>query len=387
MLKRRGLKFVLAVLMLLAAPIVALAVGVEQPEGEGGAATEAAPAAGATAEETHAFSPTELIFDHVSDAYEWHIFSLGRVHATIPLPMILYSRLRGTLHVFMSSRLHHGNGVYDGFCVRAREGGGKPLVFECDATGSPIAGAPVPLDFSITKNVLSILFVCALMLWIFISVAKRYDTENPKAPHGLQNLLEPVVLFVRDDIAIPSIGKAKAGRFLPFLLTLFFFILTNNLLGLVPIFPGGANVTGNITVTMVLALFTFMMTVLSGNHHYWKDIVNAPGVPIFLKLPVPIMPVVEIAGMFTKPVVLMIRLFANMLAGHMISLVFFSLIFLFGALNSIAGYAVSPISVVFGVFMTLLDVLVSFIQAYVFTLLSAIYFGMAVAEPEEKVVQ
>lgn len=216
-------------------------------------------------------------------------------------------------------------------------------------------------------------------------MGKSYDVEHPKAPHGMPNLLEPVVLFLRDDIAIPSIGKEKAGRFMPFLLTLFFFILINNLLGLVPIFPGGANVTGNITVTMVLALFTFIVTTFSGNRHYWKDIVDAPGVPIFLKLPVPIMPVVEIAGMFTKPVVLMIRLFANMLAGHMISLVFFSLIFLFGALNKVAGYVISPVSVVFGIFMTLLDVLVSFIQAYVFTLLSAIYFGMAVAEPEKQV--
>lgn len=331
------------------------------------------------------FSPTDLIFSHISDAYEWHLFTLGDVHATIPLPMILYSRTRSSMHVFFSSKFHNPTGSYEGFCLDWPEGGGKPSVVECDSQGVAIAGAPRPLDFSITKNVLTVFFVCGLMLWLFISVGRRYNSERPEAPRGVQGLLEPVILFVRDDIAVPSIGKAKADRFMPFLLTLFFFILITNLLGLIPIFPGGANVTGNVTVTMVLALFTFMVTTFSGNRHYWKDIVDAPGVPVFLKLPVPIMPVVEIAGMFTKPIVLMIRLFANMLAGHMISLVFFSLIFLFGALNSVAGYAISPVSVLFGVFMTLLDVLVSFIQAYVFTLLSAIYFGMAVAEPEEAV--
>lgn len=331
------------------------------------------------------FSPTDLIFSHISDAYEWHLFTLGDVHATIPLPMILYSRTRGSMHVFFSSKFHNPTGSYEGFCLDWPEGGGKPSVVECDSQGVAIAGAPRPLDFSITKNVLTVFFVCGLMLWLFISVGRRYNSERPEAPRGVQGLLEPVILFVRDDIAVPSIGRAKADRFMPFLLTLFFFILITNLLGLIPIFPGGANVTGNVTVTMVLALFTFMVTTFNGNRHYWKDIVDAPGVPVFLKLPVPIMPVVEIAGMFTKPIVLMIRLFANMLAGHMISLVFFSLIFLFGALNPVAGYAISPVSVLFGVFMTLLDVLVSFIQAYVFTLLSAIYFGMAVAEPEEAV--
>lgn len=332
-----------------------------------------------------AFNPTDLIFSHISDSYEWHIFSLGDSHVAIPLPMILYSRLRGSFHLFFSSKFHGPTGVYDGFCLVTPAGGGKPIVMECDARGTVLSDAPRPLNLSITKNVLTIFFVCGLMLWLFVSVGRRYSTERPRAPRGVQGLLEPVILFVRDDIAVPSIGKEKAVRFMPFLLTLFFFILLTNLLGLVPIFPGGANVTGNITVTMVLALFTFLVTTFSGNRHYWKDIIDAPGVPIFLKLPVPIMPVVEIAGMFTKPIVLMIRLFANMLAGHMISLVFFSLIFLFGALNTIAGYAISPMSVVFGVFMTLLDILVSFIQAYVFTLLSAIYFGMAVAEPVEEV--
>lgn len=374
---RRMLKFVLVVMAFFAAPILVFG------EGDSVLLNGRAPSDSVVegAEGKSAFSPTDLIFGHVSDAYDWHIFTLGSAHVALPLPVILYSRLRGTFHLFFSSRFHTASGEYEGFRLVLPEGGGKPVVVECDTQGGVLADAPRPLDFSITKNVVSVIFVCALMLWLFISIARRYSTERPKAPHGMQGLLEPLILFVRDDIAVPSIGKARAGRFMPFLLTLFFFILLSNLLGLIPFFPGGANVTGNITVTMVLALFTFIVTTISGNRHYWKDIVDTPGVPVFLKLPVPIMPVVELAGMFTKPIVLMIRLFANMLAGHMISLVFFSLIFLFGALNSTAGYAISPVSVIFGVFMTLLDVLVSFIQAYVFTLLSAIYFGMAVEMP------
>jgi F-type H+-transporting ATPase subunit a len=193
-------------------------------------------------------------------------------------------------------------------------------------------------------------------------------------------MFEPVILFVRDEVATPAIGEKKAERYMPFLLTLFFFILINNITGLIPIFPFGANVTGNIGVTLVLALFTFMVTIFSGNKHYWKDIFN-PDVPTWLKFPIPLMPIIELTGMFTKPFVLMVRLFANMLAGHMIITVFVSLIFIFSALmGPAAGAGVSVVSVIFSVFMTLLDVLVSFIQAYVFTLLSALYFGMATEE-------
>ena len=168
---------------------------------------------------------------------------------------------------------------------------------------------------------------------------------------------------------------------MPFLLTLFFFILINNLLGLIPIFPFGANVTGNIAVTLVMAVFTFVLTTINGNKHYWVDIVNTPGVPWWLKFPIPLMPIVELTGVITKPFVLMVRLFANMLAGHLIVTVFVSLIFIFANMSAVAGYGVSAvISVPFSVFMLLLDVLVSFIQAYVFTLLSALYFGMASPE-------
>ena len=167
---------------------------------------------------------------------------------------------------------------------------------------------------------------------------------------------------------------------MPFLLTLFFFILINNFMGLIPIPPFGANVTGNIAVTMVLALFTFGVTTISGNKHYWKEIYN-PDVPWWLKFPIPLMPIVELSGVITKPFVLMIRLYANMLAGHMIVTVFLSLIFIFSSLmGTAAGFGISPVSVAFSVFILLLDILVSFIQAYVFTLLSALYFGMATSD-------
>jgi len=213
-----------------------------------------------------------------------------------------------------------------------------------------------------------------------LTVARSAKRNAVAAPKGMYNVVEPVVVFIRDEVAIPAIGDKKAGRFMPFLLTLFFFILINNLLGLIPIFPFGANVTGNISVTLVLALFTFFMTNLNGNRHYWKEIFN-PDVPWWMKAPIPLMPFVEFAGMFTKPFVLMVRLFANMLAGHLIVTVFISLIFIFSnVFGSVAGWGISPVSVIFSVFITLLDVLVSFIQAYVFTLLSALYFGMATAE-------
>jgi F-type H+-transporting ATPase subunit a len=242
------------------------------------------------------------------------------------------------------------------------------------------AAAKQPLDFSITKLVLSLFISLLLLCVVFISIANRYKQNPDTAPKGLQSLLEPLILFVRDDIAIPGLGKKNYARFMPFLLTVFFFIFFNNLLGLIPIFPGGANLTGNISITLVLALFTFVITTFVGNKNYWQHIINAPGVPWWLKIPVPLMPVVEIVGVITKPFVLMVRLFANMTAGHIILLGFMSLIFIFGNMNIAAGYGVSVFSLAFGVFMSMLELLVAFIQAYVFTLLSSIYFGMAMEE-------
>jgi len=213
-------------------------------------------------------------------------------------------------------------------------------------------------------------------LFVFISVAKTYTANPNAAPKGLQSVIEPLVVFVRDDIAKASIGH-KYERFMPFLLTVFFFIFINNLLGLVPIFPGGANLTGNIAVTLSLALFTFVITSFSANKNYWKHVFAMPGVPVWVLV---LLTPIEILGVFLRPFVLMIRLFANMTAGHIIALSFFSLIFIFGEMNVVAGYGVSIFSLAFTLFMTCLELLVAFLQAYVFTLLSAIYFGSAVEE-------
>lgn len=324
------------------------------------------------------FNTVEFIFEHIGDSYEWHIVTIGHTHLAIPLPIILYSKQKG-INIFLSSKFHHGKESYNGFKWE-KEGKYSGKIVELNSSGAILEENPLPWNFSITKLVLSILFASILLCWIFISIARKYKTGFDKAPTGVQNLFEPIILFVINDIAIPSIGEKKYQRFLPFLLSVFFFIWFNNMLGLIPLFPGGANVTGNIAVTMVLALFTFVITTVNGNKHYWKEVINAPGVPWFLKFPIPIMPVVEFTGLFTKPIVLMIRLFANILAGHMVAIVFFSLIFIFGGLNIWAGYGISVISVSFAFFMTLLELLVALIQAYVFTLLSAIYFGMATQE-------
>lgn len=327
------------------------------------------------------FNTGRFIIEHVMDSYDWHVVSLGTTHISIPLPIILYSKnpdLHGgkNFHVFMSNKFNHAHNDYRGFRIsHSHENDGK--IVELDQHGNEIGK---PLDFSITKVVAGIFFSALLLVVMLTHVVRKLNKNKGKAPKGIQNLLEPVVLFIRDQIAKPAIGEKKYEKFMPFLLTMFFFILINNLMGLIPFPPFGANVTGNIAVTMVLALFTFFVTSINGNKHYWKEIYN-PDVPWWLKFPVPLMPIVEFSGVITKPFVLMVRLFANMLAGHMIVTVFISLIFIFASLyGPLAGLAVSPVSILFSVFILLLDVLVSLIQAYVFTLLSAIYFGMATAE-------
>lgn len=323
------------------------------------------------------FNAGKLIIDHIVDNHEWHIATVGDKHISIPLPIILLDD--GSLKVFMSSRFHHGEEVYDGYKLM-NEGPFKGKIVKVNEAGEVPEKPEIPLDFSITKNVLSLFIGIIIILLVFISVAKKYTRIGPAAPKGLQSFVEPLILFVRDDIVIPSIGEKKYEKYMPFLLTIFFFIFINNLLGLIPFFPGGANLTGNIAVTMVLAIFTFVITTFSGNKHYWKEIYNAPGVPWWLKFPIPLMPIVEIVGVITKPFVLMVRLFANITAGHIIALGFICLIFIFGAINTGAGYGFSVLSIIFYVFMGLLELLVAFIQAYVFTLLSSLYFGMASAE-------
>ena len=320
------------------------------------------------------FKAGELIIEHITDAYEWHIITIGHTHVTVPLPIMLYDE--GKFHFFMSSKLHHGHVSYDGYFISHNDMNSGKLVRN-DAAGNEIRP---DLDFSFTKNVLAIFMSIFVLIFVFLSVAKAYKKREGKAPKGLQSFMEPIIIFVRDDIAKASIGEKKYKKYLPFLLTVFFFILINNLLGIVPFFPGGANVTGNIGVTGVLAAFTFIITTFSGNKNYWLHIVNAPGVPWWLKIPIPLMPIVELMGVFTKPFVLMVRLFANISAGHIIILGFISLIFIFGEISAGAGYGVAVVSVAFSIFMDVLELLVAFIQAYVFTLLSALYFGMATEE-------
>jgi len=329
-------------------------------------------------EQAESFNAGKMIIEHIVDSYEWHIMTVGHTHISLPLPVILF--YDGNLTVFMSSEFHHGHDAYKGFKIED-EGAKKGKIVrvkEGTMEADPDAGRLI--DLSITKIVLAIFVSAALLLIIFISVAKSYRKNAGKSPKGLQSLLEPVIIFVRDDIAKAAIGEKKYEKYLPYLLTVFFFIFLNNLIGLIPIFPFGANVTGNLAVTGIMALFTFMITTFSANKNYWKHIYNAPGVPWWLKFPLPLMPIVEIMGVFTKPFVLMVRLFANISAGHIIILGFMSLIFIFGNIKGMLGVAVTPLSVAFGVFMGFLELLVAFIQAYVFTLLSALYFGMAMEE-------
>jgi len=328
------------------------------------------------------FNAGEYIVEHVSDAYDWHLTSWGRDHhISIPLPVILYSKhpeLHGGKHffVFMSSKFHHAHDPYKGFLISdSEEFDGK--IVEFDSNGNEMGR---PIDLSITKTIAEAIISLILLIIILVSAARKAKQSTGKAPTGLQNLLEPIIIFIRDEVAKPAIGETKYQKFMPYLLSVFFFILLNNFIGLIPFPPFGANVTGNIAVTMVLALFTLGITTINGNKHYWKEIYN-PDVPWWLKFPIPLMPIIELSGVITKPFVLMVRLFANILAGHMVVSVFISLIFIFASLmGPVAGFAISPVSIAFSVFILLLDVLVSFIQAYVFTLLSAIYFGMATEE-------
>jgi F-type H+-transporting ATPase subunit a len=310
------------------------------------------------------FDAGKMIMQHIIDAHEWHILDIGDVHLSIPLPIILYTPGKG-LDIFMSGRFEHGHATHNGF----------------QYTDGHIVSVEGILfyDFSITKNTLAMMISLLILCLVFFSVAKSYKRNRDKAPSGLQSMMEPLILFVRDEIARPSIGP-KYEKYVPFLLSVFFFILLNNFMGLIPIMPGGANVTGSVAVCLVLAAFTFVITTFSANKNYWIHIVNTPGVPWWLKFPIPLMPIVEIFGVIIKPVVLMIRLFANITAGHIIVLSFFSLIFIFAEMNEILGLGVSLFSLAFTLFMNMLELLVAFLQAYVFTLLSAIYFGLAVEE-------
>lgn len=321
-------------------------------------------------EEAGKFNAGKTIIEHVADAHDWHLWG----HTSIPLPVIL--KTDKGFDFFLSSKFEHGHASYQGnYNYRLHEGN---IVVYDDLTDTVDEEATAKItDFSITKNVAAMLFSMFLMLWMFIKVAKMATKNRGKAPSGLQSWIEPLVVFVRDDVAKPSIGEKRYEKFMPFLLTVFFFIWINNLLGLIPIFPGGANLTGSISVALVLAAFTLVITFVVANKHYWQHVFAMPGVPIPVLI---ILTPIEILGLFLRPFVLMIRLFANITAGHIIALAFFSLIFIFGEMHAGLGFGVSILSLVFTVFMGALELLVAFLQAYVFTLLSAIYFGAAVDE-------
>ncbi len=306
------------------------------------------------------FNPTPHILHHIADSYEWHLWG----DISIPLPVILYTE--GNLDVFMSSEFHHGKSkVIRG--DRTYKIDHHKIVEENDKK---------IINVSITKNVASMILSVLILFFILRKVSGGYKNKN-QAPKGIQAFLEPLILFVRDDIIKSSIGP-KYKRYTVFLLTIFFFILINNLLGLT---PGAANVTGNISVTLVLSLFTFIIITVSANKGYWKHLIKPPGTPLPL---LPIMIPIEIFGVFTKPFALMIRLFANITAGHIIIFSLISLIFVASnnGENVVAGWAVAPLSVMFVLFIFLIEILVAFLQAYIFTLLSAVFIGLAVKEED-----
>lgn len=322
------------------------------------------------------FELGKLIIEHITDSYEYHIFSIGSHHLTVSLPVILYDR--GHWVTFWSSEFHHHQGIYKGYYI-AEDGKNLGRIVRMNAEGKEVRPQ---LDISVTRTVGTLILNSVVLILIFVSLANVYRRRKGVAPKGFQSLMEPLIVFIRDDVAKASINEKHYERFTPFLLTLFFFIFLNNLLGIIPFFPWSVGVTANIAVTGVMALIVFIITTVNGNKHYWTDIFNTPGVPWWLKFPIPLMPLVEVMGLFIKPIVLMIRLFANMIAGHTAIMGFVALIFIFAKFSVGLGYGVSVVSVLFSIFLDLLEVLVALIQAYVFTILSALYFGMAVERPE-----
>ncbi len=330
----------------------------------------------------------EMIMHHVKDAHEWHILTIEgddghEKHISVPLPIIL---IDGGLKVFLSSELYHGEhveftnakgekehylanealgyGLYHETIYKLNQAG--RLTFE---HGHPTNAKP--LDFSITKNVFALIFSAILLFVLLKAAVNTYKKDGMAPPKGLAKFIEPFVVYIRDDIAKENIGEAKYRRFMPFLLTVFFFIWVNNLLGLVPVFPGGANLTGNISFTLVLAFFTMVLTIASGNRHYWGHIFWMPGVPVPMKI---FMAPIELLGVFTKPFALMVRLFANITAGHIIVLSLVGIIFTFQ--SAAWGF----LSVPMALFINVLELLVAFLQAFIFTMLSALFIGAAVSE-------
>ncbi len=322
------------------------------------------------------FNPTDMIMHHIGDSHGWHFFGSGDNSVTLPLPVILWTD--NGLVSFMSSEFHHDT---EGHHIVEKDGQrfvnyhediyqleeGVEAV-EFDEEHHPL-NASKPLDLSVTKNVAAMFLTVILMIWFFFGLAS-FHKKKAHAPKGFNNALEALVLFVRDEIARPQIGEKKYMKFMPFLLTVFFFIWITNLMGLL---PGAANVTGNIAVTVSLGLFTLVLILVNGSKDYWKHTFWMPGIPTWVK---PILAIVEGAGIFIKPIALMIRLFANITAGHIIILSLIGLIFI------LESHGVAGISVPFALFITILELLVAFLQAFIFTILSALFIGMAVEEHE-----
>ncbi len=310
------------------------------------------------------FDAKEVIFGHIMDSHEFHFLEFegsdGQKHpVSIPLPVILYSPQKG-LSFFMSSAFEHGHKEVNGYKLNED---GKIMATE--------EGVKV-YDFSLTRNVVQMILALTLLVWLMLSVAKSYGKGHgvTSAPKGKQNLVEVLVSFVRDEVARPNLGH-KANQYLPYLLTVFFFILINSLIGLI---PGTANVTGNIAFTIVLGVISFVVILASSNSHYWGHIFNPPGVPGFVK---PVLILVEFLSVFIKPFALIIRLFANMVAGHIIIICLISLIFIFAQIQPAIGWGASPVSIAFTVFIYFIELLVAFLQAFIFTVLTAVFVGQA----------
>ncbi len=312
-----------------------------------------------------------ILFGHVGDTYDWHITDIAGHKIVVDLPVILHSDRTGW-HCFMYSRFE--------------EAGGKPVEGFTVAKGGTYDGKIVenvdgqqvrPFDMSLTKVTLSILINSLITVLIILGCARWYKHRKAgdPAPKGFVGMIEMFTMWIHDDVIKSSVGKGYE-KYAPYLLTVFYFILVNNFMGLIPFFPGGASVTGNISVTLVLALLTFIVTNVSGSRHYWKDIFW-PEVPTWLKCPVPMMPLIEFFGIFTKPFALMVRLFANMLAGHSIIISLICIIFVTAKISMGICAGLSVVSIGMAIFMDFLEVLVAFLQAYVFTMLSAVFIGLA----------
>lgn len=313
----------------------------------------------------------DIVLEHINDSYEWHIGKFWGKHVAIPLPVILYTKEKG-LVCFSSSHLHGGH-QYNGFAI-AQEGDYAGKVVEILPCGSQIR----PVDFSITKTVAGLLVNSAIVVLMILGAARYYRRNgkvDSQAPKGWAGLVEMLVESLVDGVIKPCVGP-RYRKFAPYLLTAFTFIFVNNIMGIIPIFPAGTNITGNIAATLVLAVATFLVTNLYGTKHYWKEVLW-PDVPLWLKAPLPIMPAIEIIGLFTKPFALMIRLFANIMAGHSVILILTCIVFVTVKMGAAVNASMSAVSIFLGIFMNCLELLVAFLQAYVFTMLSSVFIGMA----------